>query len=129
MLQTVVLKHALLLLSDFKSTDAAFILELKGRLCCTVLQRTKHLNNEFRILDVATTPAEVFVLYIRVADITLILDLDELGFHNKAKDFEHMPDNRIGWNGLDQTDGLIRLEICDLILNLADNAEISNAEL
>jgi len=57
------------------------------------------------------------------------LNLDKLGFDNKAKDFEHMPDDRIGRNSLDQTDGLIRLEICDLILYLADNAEISDAKL
>ena len=73
--------------------------------------------------------AYVFIGNVCPTDVTLVLDLYELCVHNRPKDFQHVAHYFVSWNGLDQCDLVVSLEVAYLFFDLADDLEVVDAEL
>ena len=108
--------------------QATFIFQLKTCLGRTILYEAEHLDDELGVLDDATVATDRFVGDIRAADFALVLYLDELDVCDEAEHLNHMSDDLIGRNGLDQLDLIVGLEVSHLVLNLANYLEVGHTE-
>ena len=122
-LDAVLSEELLLLLRDSKCRDHTFVFQLERGLCRAILYVAKHLQLKDGFLDQAAIPADLLVLHICAAHITLKLDLDELRFHDEPQHFNDVPDDLVRWNCLNQTYGVLGLEVSDGVLDVADHAE------
>jgi len=127
-LQAVVFEHALVRLRHPERLQASLILEFQTGLSCAVLHRAQDLNQQSRVLDHATTATDLLIGDVSVAVLALVLDLDELDVCDEAKHLDHMPDDLIRRDRLNQLDLIISLEVCHLVLHLANYFEIGAAE-
>ena len=127
-LQAIVLKLPLVFLRDAEGLKAALVLQFKAGLSCAVLHQAENLNEQLRVLDYAPVPANGLVGDVGAADFTLVLNLDELDIGDEAEHFDHMPDDLVSWNRLDQLDLIVSLEIGHLVPHLADNLEVGGTE-
>ena len=123
-LQAIVLKLPLVFLRDTEGLKAAFVLQFKAGLSCAVLHQAENLNEQLWVLDYAPIPANGLVGNIRAAYFALVLDLDELDIGDKTEHFDHMPDDLVSWDRLDQLDLIVSLEIGHLVSHLADDLEV-----
>ena len=92
------------------------------------MYQAEHLDQQPRILDNAPVPADGLVGDIRVADLALVLDLDELDVSNEAKYFDYMSNDLVGWDCLDQLDLIVGLEVSHLISDLPNDLEVVATE-
>jgi len=78
------------------------------------------LHHKNRVFDKAAIPANLLILRFSLADITLVLDFDEIDLNDDSTDLDNMPDKIISVNGFKQCQGCICLEITNLVLNLSN---------
>ena len=86
------------------------------------------MYEQLRVLDDASISADSLIGDIRPADFALVLNLDELDVSDEAEHFDHMPDDLVSWNRLDQLDLIVSLEIGHLVSHLANDLEVGGAE-
>ena len=92
------------------------------------MNEAKYLDQQLRVLDDTSISADSFIGDIGTANLTLILNLDELNICNESKHLYHMSNDLIGGNSLDQLDLIISLEICHLILDLPNDLKVVAAK-
>ena len=114
----------LVLLSHSECLQTPFIFKLKACFGCAVLHEAEHLDEKLRVLDYAPVSTNCLIRDVRAAHFTLILDLDELDVCDKSENLDHVPDDLVCRNGLDQLDLIIRLEISHLVLYLTNDLEV-----
>ena len=99
--QAVVLKHALILLRDAESLQAALVLQLQRCLRRAVLHRAENLNHEPRVLDHAAVAANLLIGDVCVAVLALVLNLDELDVCDEAQHLDDVADDLVGGDRFD----------------------------
>ena len=75
MCKTIFLKHLLLFISNPERLNTSLIFKFKACPGCPILDCTKHLQDQFGVFNITTVPTDVFILDVRVTDVTLVLDL------------------------------------------------------
>ena len=80
------------------------------------------------IFDDASVSANGFIADISATHFALVLNLDELDVGNEAEHFNDMADNLVSWDGLNQLDLVVSLEISHLIFHLANYFEVVTAK-
>ena len=63
-----------------------------------------------------------------MAHFTLVLYLNELDICDESQYFNHMSDNLVSWDCLNQLNLIICLEISHLVFSLTDDLEVRAAE-
>ena len=127
-LEAIVFELPLILFWDAESLQTPLVLELKASLCSAVLHQAEHLDEESRVFDDATVSTDCLVGDVRVAHFTLVLYLDELDIRDESQHFNHMSDDLVGWDCLNQLDLIIGLEISHLVFSLSNNLKVGAAE-
>ena len=82
------------------------------------------MNEELRVLDYAPVPANGLVRDVRAAYFALVLNLDKLDVSDEAEHFDHVPDDLVSRDRLDQLDLIVGLKIGHLVFHLADDLEV-----
>jgi hypothetical protein len=77
----------------------------------------------------ATASADLLVLDVCPTDVTLELNFDELRFYYEPEYLDDMPHYLICRYGLDQTNRVFGLEICDRILDASNYSKVVLTEL
>lgn len=126
--QAVVLEQPLVLLRDAERLQTALVLELEARLGGPVLDGAEDLNEELRVLDDAAIPTDGLIANVGAAHFALVLNLNELDVSDEAEDFDHVPDDLVRGDRLDQLDLIVGLEVGHLVLHLPDDLEVGHAE-
>lgn len=93
------------------------------------MDKAKHLEVQLRVFDDTPISAHVFVCDISSTNITLILNLYELGVNNSSEHLQDMTHNFICGDCLDKSDLIVSLEITDLLFNTPNDFEVVDAEL
>ena len=127
-LKAVVFEETLVLLCHSKGLHDSFILQFEGCLGCSILHLAKSLHVELRGVDEATTPADRLIVQVAVALITFVIDFDELYFCDEAEDLDDVPHDHVSWNGLDELNCIVRLEISNLVFDFTNNSEVVHIE-
>jgi hypothetical protein len=78
------------------------------------------LHHKNRVFDKAAIPANLLILRFSLADITLVLDFDEIDLNDDSTDLDNMPDKIISVDGFKQRQGCICLKVTNLVLNLSN---------
>jgi hypothetical protein len=53
--------------------------------------------------------------------LALVFDLHEVYINNEATDLDDVPDDMVGGEGLDERDGVVGLEVGDLLVYFSHN--------
>lgn len=128
MSQAIVLELSLVLFGHSKGLETSLVLELKTGFGCAVLHKTEHLDEQLWVLDYAAIATDRFAGDVGSANLTLVLDLDELDVGDEAKHLDDVSDDLVRWNCLDQLDHVVRLEVSHLVLHLPNDFEVGAAE-
>ena len=119
----------MVLFAYVEGSEGPLVLKLQGGFRSAVLNKAEDLKIELRIPNNTPVAADVFISDVGAADITFVLDFDELGVHNSPKYLQNMTDNLIRRNSLDQRYHVVGLEITYLFLNLANHFEVIDRKL
>ena len=76
------------------------------------------------MLNNAATTADLFVLNIKMAVLTLVLNLDELDVRDEAENFDNVAHDLVSRDRLDKLDLVVGLEVGHLVLDLTDNFKV-----
>ena len=79
-------------------------------------------------MDDTPTSTNLFVRDVSLANLTLILNLDELALCDEAEDLDNVTDDLVCWYSLDQLDLIVCLEVSHLVLALTNDLKIVDGE-
>ena len=128
MLQAIILELALVFLSDTEGLKTSFILQLETGFGSTILNQAQNLDKQVWIFYDASVSANGFIADISATHFALVLNLNELDVGNETEHFDNMADNLVSWDGLNQLDLVVSLEISHLIFHLANYFEVVTAK-
>ena len=129
MLQAIILENFLIFVCYFESLDYALVFEVKWSFCGAVLDRTKHLQLEGWIFQLAPISANLFVWNFCATNVTLVLNLNELSLNYVAQNFDDMSNDLIIWNGSNQLDLVGCLELRNGVFDPSDDPKILHSKV
>jgi hypothetical protein len=91
--EAIVLELLLICLRYPKCLKNLVIFELQRGLGSTILYNTQHLKIQKRRLDKTSISAYIFIINFCFANITFVLDFNEIYIDDKATDFDDVADD------------------------------------
>ena len=86
--QAVVFEPLQVAFRDAKGLNALLIFEFQISFSSAILDQAKDLKDQLWVLNEATIATDLLILDFCLANITLVLDLDELDLNDEAVDLE-----------------------------------------